>query len=636
MWKNKRVFVTGGAGVIGSALVQHLFDQGAILFVGDLKPKPVSWDKNILYRQGDLNQISFEEISMFKPEYIFHLAATFERAQESYTFVEENFRHNISLSHHMLELSKKLPMLKRFIFASSYLIYDPELYSSSSVLPNAYRLDELDKIYPRNTCGASKLQTEIDFLYLKNFKQTSFTSVHARIFRVYGKGSKDIISRWIRALVKNESITVYNPENRFDFIFAEDVAIGLIRLAETNEEGIFNLGTDISHSIQDVVSIFKNHFPNMKTTLTKVDEKFESTQANMDKFKKIILLKPLHLEDGIKEIIEFEQTNVNKEDIEINNILVTNISKKVSQIKHIVDAKNRIGHYSKVIGIDNNNDVIGKFFVDEFYQVSKFSKTNVSNFVNFCKEHNVKCIIPTSDGELKFFAENKNLFLENKINVMVSDLESVQLCLDKMHLFEKLQKIGHSAIPTSKNINSLESKSYVVKEQISDFGVQNSSINLSKDEAISFSSSLKNPIFQNYVTGNEYSIDIYIDTKKNIKGIVTRTRENIQNGESQITTSFRNENLEKFCSDLVKQLGFYGHIIMQVIIDSNKNIHVIEFNNRFGGASSLSLEVGLDTFYWFLRESLGETLESYTFNRTINEKKLVRYGEDLIINDNCP
>ena len=215
MWKNKRVFVTGGAGVIGSALVQHLFDQGAILFVGDLKPKPVSWDKNILYRQGDLNQISFEEISMFKPEYIFHLAATFERAQESYTFVEENFRHNISLSHHMLELSKKLPMLKRFIFASSYLIYDPELYSSSSVLPNAYRLDELDKIYPRNTCGASKLQTEIDFLYLKNFKQTSFTSVHARIFRVYGKGSKDIISRWIRALVKNESITVYNPENRF-------------------------------------------------------------------------------------------------------------------------------------------------------------------------------------------------------------------------------------------------------------------------------------------------------------------------------------------------------------------------------------------------------------------------------------
>ena len=70
---------------------------------------------------------------------------------------------------------------------------------------------------------------------------------------------------------------------------------------------------------------------------------------------------------------------------------------------------------------------------------------------------------------------------------------------------------------------------------------------------------------------------------------------------------------------------------MQVIVDSSKNIHVVECNNRFGGASSLSLEVGLDTFYWFLRESLGETLESYTFNRSIQEKKQIRFPTDLII-----
>jgi len=632
MWKNKRIFVTGGTGVIGSSLVQYLFKQGAILFVGDLKPRPMSWHKNILYRQGDLNEISLEEVSMFKPEYIFHLAATFERAQESYTFSEENFRHNITLSHHMLALAKKLPTLKRFVFASSYLIYDPKLYSSNSTPSDSYRLDELDRIYPRNTCGAAKLQTEIDFQYLKNFKQTPFTSIHARIFRVYGKGSKDVISRWIRALIKNESITVYHTENRFDFIFAEDVAIGLVHLAEINEEGIVNLGTDTSHSIHDVISILKNYFPNMKTNQTLVDEKFESSQANMEKFKKIINWYPSKkIEDGIKEIIEFEKTHVEKERIEINNILVTDISKKVSQIKHIINAKNRIGYYSKVIGIDAANNVIGKFFVDEFYQVPKLSNTSVEDFINFCKEHNVKCVIPTSDGALKFFAENKNYFLENKINVMISDFESIQSCLDKMYLFEKLQKIGYSAIPTSKNIDSLDAESYVVKEQIADFGVQRASINSSKDKAVLFSSSLKNPIFQNYITGDEYSVDIYIDKKTNVKGVVTRTRENIQNGESQITRSFRDENLETFCSILAKQLGFYGHIVMQVIVDSSKNIHVVECNNRFGGASSLSLEVGLDTFYWFLRESLGETLESYTFNRSIQEKKQIRFPTDLII-----
>ena len=65
------------------------------------------------------------------------------------------------------------------------------------------------------------------------------------------------------SLEENESITVYHTENRFDFIFAEDVAIGLVHLAEINEEGIVNLGTDTSHSIHDVISILKNYFPNI-------------------------------------------------------------------------------------------------------------------------------------------------------------------------------------------------------------------------------------------------------------------------------------------------------------------------------------------------------------------------------------
>ena len=260
---------------------------------------------------------------------------------------------------------------------------------------------------------------------------------------------------------------------------------------------------------------------------------------------------------------------------------------------------------------------------------------NNYSIFSLLKKEEVKHIIDIFENEgaeLRFVGGCvRNAILENKINVMISDFESIQSCLDKMYLFEKLQKIGYSAIPTSKNIDSLDAESYVVKEQIADFGVQRASINSSKDKAVLFSSSLKNPIFQNYITGDEYSVDIYIDKKTNVKGVVTRTRENIQNGESQITRSFRDENLETFCSILAKQLGFYGHIVMQVIVDSSKNIHVVECNNRFGGASSLSLEVGLDTFYWFLRESLGETLESYTFNRSIQEKKQIRFPTDLII-----
>ncbi len=55
----------------------------------------------------------------------------------------------------------------------------------------------------------------------------------ARIFRSYGKNSRDIISRWIRALLNNSELTVYRKEGLFDYIYAEEVAEGLIKLAES-------------------------------------------------------------------------------------------------------------------------------------------------------------------------------------------------------------------------------------------------------------------------------------------------------------------------------------------------------------------------------------------------------------------
>ena len=63
--KNKRIFISGGAGVIGTALVEKLNKMGNKIFVGDLKPRPEKFSENIIYRQGDLNFITKKEIEEF-------------------------------------------------------------------------------------------------------------------------------------------------------------------------------------------------------------------------------------------------------------------------------------------------------------------------------------------------------------------------------------------------------------------------------------------------------------------------------------------------------------------------------------------------------------------------------------------
>jgi len=302
----KRVFVSGGAGVIGSSLISYLLKEKMEIFVGDLKPCPKEWEGKVKYRQGDLNTISLQELNDFQPDLFFHLAATFERSTETAPFFEENFHHNILLSHHLLTCLKQVKSMKRIVFASSYLIYDPKLYLSQNFTETTTSLSETSEINPRNICGAAKLFFEAELKFMHAFENISYVS--ARIFRVYGKNSKDIISRWIRSSLKNEELTVYRPEGKFDYIFADDVAVGLIHLGNSDYTGLINLGTGRARSVEDVLNILKKSFPDLKIKFELSEIPFEASLANMDKFRRVTrFTPPTTLEEGIKNLINHYQ-----------------------------------------------------------------------------------------------------------------------------------------------------------------------------------------------------------------------------------------------------------------------------------------------------------------------------------------
>ena len=307
-FKNTNVFVSGGAGVIGTSLVTRLYEKGARLFVGDLKPRPTDWPKDIMYREGDLNDINKEQLLEFQPEYYFHLAATFERSEETYDFWEDNFHHNIRLSHYLIDCLKGSKTLKKIVFASSYLIYDSQQYLFKIPPEVPVRLSESSAIQPRNLCGMAKLLHEQELAFIQSFNRGKLSVACARIFRSYGRNSRDIISRWIRSLLRNETITVYGKEGAFDFIFADDVAEALVRLALLNNCGVVNLGNDYARNIADVLRILKEYFPNMKFTEEDIKLPYEASQAEMTRFQSLTGWMPQYqLESAIPLMIEYEK-----------------------------------------------------------------------------------------------------------------------------------------------------------------------------------------------------------------------------------------------------------------------------------------------------------------------------------------
>ena len=630
MWKDKRVFISGGAGVIGTYLVEKLYNLGANIYVGDLKPRP-SWPGEIRYRQGDLNYISKEELEEFAPEYFFHLAATFERSEETYDFWEENFYHNVRLSNHLMTCLKDSKTLKKVVFASSYLIYDPELYLFDQPQKQAVRLKESAPIYPRNLCGTAKLLHEIELDFLKHFNK-HYDMVCARIFRSYGKNSRDIISRWIRALLREEKITVYNEEGMFDYVYAGDVAEGLIKLAENRATGIYNLGRDNARSIAEVIEVLKRYFPAMDLEKIAVEQKYEASQADMDLFRSRTGWSPkTDLEQAIPEIIEYERKHSFPGHItEEKNILITSISKKVPLIESVRKASLKLGQDTKIIGADINDHCIGKNFVDRFWHCPPWAETNINDFIAYCEANNIRYIIPTRDGELSYFAKHRQILQDRKISVMVSGMENIQTCLDKLEFYRKLSRLGYPVIFTTENITEIKAEKYVVKERFG-AGANNIGLNITKQEALAHAATLENPIYQPYIQGREVSADLYLDLNGRTKGVVLRNRELIEHGESQITTTFRDQSLERLCSEIAEELDIYGHVVFQMFITEKGDVQIIEVNPRFGGASTLSLAVGLDSFYWFLLEANGNDLQEYPFLRAVKEKRLVRHASDLII-----
>ena len=122
-----------------------------------------------------------------------------------------------------------------------------------------------------------------------------------------------------------------------------------------------------------------------------------------------------------------------------------------------------------------------------------------------------------------------------------------------------------------------------------------------------------------------------VTANRNVKGLVIRKRDKVTNGESEVTTTFENGNLKKRFFDFLNKSDFYGHITLQAIVGGADEVHLIEVNPRVGGASMLSIHAGLDSFYWFYSEALGEDISAYPFQLVSKSLKLVRYAEDIYI-----
>jgi carbamoyl-phosphate synthase large subunit len=475
----------------------------------------------------------------------------------------------------------------------------------------------------------------LELQFLSHFlPQINFIS--GRIFRVYGRGSRDVISRFIRSAIRNETIQAYGTEGRFDFIFADDVAEALYRLALSNKNGIVNIGTGHARSIQDVLEVIKEHFPDLKVKESASDNPLENSQAVITRLEEWTGWKPSHtIENAFPKLIAYEKNNISTpfQKKENKRVLISSVAGKAPLVEAVRKAGGKLGLFEEIHGCDANENCLGKYLVDTFWHCPPLAKLSAEDVMSYCEENKIAALIPTRDGELDFFARHAPQWQKKGLHTMVSSPETIRQCLDKKNFSDFLSSHRFPAIQSAAQLDLLDAPLFVVKERTG-AGGRNIGLRLSREEAEKQARQLSEPLFQPYIEGREWSVDLYRTREGRVKGSVARLREMVQGGESQVTATLAFPELEQLCSEMAGLLNVYGHAIFQVIEDSDGRFHVIECNPRFGGASTASLAVGLDSFFWFFLESMEISLQGYPFYRSPTEVRQVRFMTDRILP--CP
>ena len=300
----KKILVTGGAGFIGSHLVEHLSKKNHVIVIDNLSHgnKIKNINKNIKIIKGDVRDnklIDYYSKNCFS---IFHLAAVLGVDVVSKKNVETMECEYEGLKN--ICNSAKKNKIKKIIYSSSSGVYGKLNYKKN--------VKENVVISPVSAYAIAKRSCEI---YLKYFYlENKIDSIAVRLFNVYGpyQDTRMVIPRFIQQAKKGKPITIYgNGKQTRDFTYVDD-CVKVFDLINKKISGfeILNSSRGEDININKLAKIIKKKV-NSKSKIIhiKVPGNLEEFQVmkrsgNSTKLNNLIGYKPhTNFKDGLEKII---------------------------------------------------------------------------------------------------------------------------------------------------------------------------------------------------------------------------------------------------------------------------------------------------------------------------------------------
>lgn len=309
----KRIFITGAAGFIGSHLALALQKRGDLVLGFDnfndyydphLKVARCEHlaDEGIEVLKGDICDFPrlMQEVQLFDPTHFVHLAAQ-AGVRNSIINPQAYVRSNLDGFLNVLEICRQKPSMP-LIYASS-----SSVYGLNQNLPYK-ETDPVEK--PASFYAATKRSNELMAFSYHHLFGISTTAL--RFFTVYGPWGRPDMAYFLfaDAILKDKPIPIFNEGMlQRDFTYIDDIIAGcLAAIDKTFGYEIFNLGNHKPVEVRHLITLLENNLQKKaeKEFLPMQPGDVEATFADIEKSQKMLGFFPkTSLEDGIHQFVEW-------------------------------------------------------------------------------------------------------------------------------------------------------------------------------------------------------------------------------------------------------------------------------------------------------------------------------------------
>lgn len=250
-----RILVTGGAGFIGSHLIDRLMTQGHEVlcldnFYTGSKQNILKWLNNPAF---ELIRHDITEPIRLEVDQVYHLACPASPVHYQFNPVK-TIKTNVMGTLNMLGLAKRVKA--RFLLASTSEVYgDPDVHPQSE----EYR-GNVNCIGPRSCYDEGKRVAET--LAFEYYREHKVDIRVARIFNTYGPRMQEqdgrVVSNFIVQSIKGTPLTIYGDGSQTrSFCYVSDLVEGLMRLMNGDFVGPVNLGNPGEYTILQLAQIIQ-------------------------------------------------------------------------------------------------------------------------------------------------------------------------------------------------------------------------------------------------------------------------------------------------------------------------------------------------------------------------------------------